>query len=144
MSTQCGYQLRFNNFTLSPSGFELTSFQPCTSSSDHRFIAGEVYRFDGTRWHLLHPKPIPPQQELVHMFNYPNDVSFHSVSSNLGQQQLPSDIIEMVSSIRHHNGAAGSQPPRAASPFESFTSITILVMHKWPMRTSPLGPPQYM
>jgi hypothetical protein len=121
ITTSCGHQLRFQNYTVSQSGFELIPYQPCTSSSEYRFIAGKD-RFDGTLWNLATPHLLPPHHDLIHLFNYPNDISFAPTATNPGQQDFPSTILEAIDEVRDRNGLAGPQLPEASSPFDFYAS----------------------
>lgn len=111
--THCGPQLKFNNNSISPNGYELIRYTPCAITSDIVHVAGSAYRYDGVNWKPVHPKKILQQHELAHYFKYPEDNAMQYHLRNPAHQQAV-DVITQYTNIAlerfTYGDADGSSP----------------------------------
>ena len=96
---ECGPQLRYENFTVSPNGCELIPLTNCSTSTQIVHVAGKAYKYNGVEWEKITPKQVLVQEELSHQFKYPTDNSFQYQILNKGQRPPAVDIINQYTQL---------------------------------------------
>jgi len=95
---KCGATLQWNNMTVSPNGYELMEFTPCSIKGGAVHVAGKVYSYSKGYWEVIQPKTILPNHELAHLYRYENDNSL-SFSVKHHAMDNREDFLDQYASI---------------------------------------------
>ena len=87
----------------------------CASTSNQRFIGGVAYQYDGAQWKEMKTHIITPHQQLLHAFQYPDEIGFTVSPYHHGQVTFPEDILQNIQTFMSERGGDPSPLPVSES-----------------------------
>ena len=118
--TICGPQPRFNNSTISWSGWELTGFTPCFWTGGFVNFNDKPHAFRNNTWKPIETSLVIPQRDLANSFRY-QDVDFfeylHQSNPAYTQTQFnPMDIMADLTASMNEHSVTSSNLSTGTSP----------------------------
>lgn len=110
VTTKCGPQPKFKNFTINTDGWELVPYSPCYWSGNFVNFQGQPHHLENGNWVPSKVQSIKPNDAVIPMFKYDNDDLFQ-IEDNITKaySDVPTShmnvMADVLAALQEHQGS---------------------------------------